>query len=73
LSVAICARTHATPEYPIVLAFRHQRRAYGFELAWPCPFCREAGHRHERVGLQRSACGRGMYLVRSNGGRIHEV
>jgi hypothetical protein len=70
--IAICARVSAPAAQPIVvLAFKHgigKDREY--VLAWPCPFCNAVEHRHPAVGLQVSACGQGIYLVRSNGGRI---
>jgi hypothetical protein len=68
-AIAICARASAPPAHPIALAFFHKKHR-GYELAWPCIYCGAPGHRHPKIGLQLSACGRGMYTVRSNGGRI---
>lgn len=56
---------------PIVLAFaRKVGRRREWVSAWPCPYCSAPEHRHTERGLQISPCGRGIYTVRWNGGRI---
>ncbi len=69
--IAICARGASAPPEPIVLAFKcGTGKDREYVLAWPCPFCGAVEHRHAAVGVRVSECGRGMYLVRSNGGSI---
>ncbi len=74
MQTAICSRaTMPTPVPPVVLAFKKdfaRRKERGLVLAWPCPYCQTEGHEHEKSGLQTSQCGRGMYVVRWNGGWI---
>jgi hypothetical protein len=70
-AIAICSRA-LPPGVPITLAFKLKHRP-GYQLAWPCPYCRGADHQHDERGLQAAPCGRGLYLVRHNGGKIHEL
>lgn len=68
--IAICARSAAPPGVPIALAFAPKvGRRNEWVLAWPCIYC-QGEHRHDSRGLQAAPCGRGMYRVVANGGRI---